>query len=414
MYEALQTVCGTMVDASGVAERCHTSMTRIRHYVMLLLSLVLTCLYRSGHLDYTSQRIFDASSSRVTKDPKSKSEYAPRGRCAISFYGLPRSFKLLVLPSVEANIIVPNIHYDCDYFVHIYNVTFEPPSRSSAGGPIMPEDVYLLREAVHNHARRAGRDILPYVGFAHHSVEEFERNHSALLAMIRNETNNEKNPFIGKVKGYTVETHANVIKMWHSISAVWDTMKDYASSHNVTYERVGMLRVDVVFITPIDIFQTAQARIVFNATNRTIDTGNNTAVVPSFSKFPVNDRMFYGPYEAAELWSTGRFQRLNHFVYKLRQPLHSEKFLGFEIFPAIQDLGFSIGEDHKICFLLARADGSIWNDCGGLSNKAIVEKLVNMNCSTRYHWLAGKRSVLQCPDQFLDEKDWLTGVHRQI
>lgn len=404
-----------MVEASAVAARTHISMTRIRHYLALLLSLVLACLFRSGHLEYTAQLTFETSSSRLsTKDPKSKSVYAPRGRCAINFYGLPRAFKLLVLPSVEANIIVPNIHYDCDYFVHIYNVTFEPPSRSSAGGPIMPEDVYLLREAVHTHARRAGRDILPYVGFAQHSMEEFERNHSVLLGMIRNETNIEKNPFIGKVKGYTVETHANVIKMWHSIEGVWDTMMEYASSQNVTYERVAMLRVDVVFITPIDIFSTPPlAKTVFNiTTNRTFDTGNNMSVVPGFSKFPVNDRMFYGPYDAAEIWATGRFQRLDHFVYKLHETLHSEKFLAFEIFPAIQELGVSIVEDQKVCFLLARADGSIWNDCGSSSNKAIVEKLVNMNCSTRYHWLAGKRSVLQCPDQFLDEKDWFADTHR--
>ncbi|KAI2495535.1 hypothetical protein MHU86_18980 [Fragilaria crotonensis] len=87
-----------------------------------------------------------------------------RRRCALNFFGLPRAFKRLVLPSMIANIIIPNIQYDCDYFVHFYNITYEPPSRSGKGGHITPEDVYLLRDAVHTIALQAGRP-LPHVGF---------------------------------------------------------------------------------------------------------------------------------------------------------------------------------------------------------------------------------------------------------
>ena len=42
---------------------------------------------------------------------------ASNERCAILFFGLPRSFKDLVLPSVEANLMTPNARYNCDFFV---------------------------------------------------------------------------------------------------------------------------------------------------------------------------------------------------------------------------------------------------------------------------------------------------------
>ena len=52
-------------------------------------------------------------------------------------------------------------------------------------------------------------------------------------------------------------------------------MKQYGE-----YERVGMFRIDVSYVTPIDIFKAGNEH----------DTENRVAVIPAFAKFPVNDR----------------------------------------------------------------------------------------------------------------------------
>jgi hypothetical protein len=103
----------------------------------------------------------------------------------------------MVLPSLKANVIIPNAHYDCDYFVHFYNVTYEPPSRSGKGGIIVPEDVYLLRQAVHDEALRADRP-LPHVGFTLDTIEAFELNQRDILQQIRKNDTVEKNHSLGR------------------------------------------------------------------------------------------------------------------------------------------------------------------------------------------------------------------------
>lgn len=245
----------------------------------------------------------------------------------------------------------------------------------------MPEDVYLLREAVHNIAHQAGRPQRPHVGIIHHSDADFQQNQSVLLERIRrNDTETEKNPFVYHGGHFSVETHVNVIKAWHSISAVWEAMKEHASSHAIKYERVAMMRIDVMYITPIDIFRSAP--------ERHFDEFNNKSVIPAFAKYPVNDRMFYGPYEAAEIWASGRFSRLDHYVYELHEPLHPESFLASQIVPAIEELGIAVGEDAQICFLRARADESVWEDCPVSQIENVVQELATVNCSTptSYRW----------------------------
>ncbi|KAI2495534.1 hypothetical protein MHU86_18979 [Fragilaria crotonensis] len=175
--------------------------------------------------------------------------------------------------------------------------------------------------------------------------------------------------------------------MWYSISAAWDHMAKHASSHSIKYERVAMMRADVVYLTPIDIFRTAP--------EGAFDTFNNQSVIPGFSLWPVNDRMFYGPYEATEVWATGRFSRLDYYVYQARRALHSEQFLAAVILPFIRGRAIAVGVDPDICFLRARPDGTVWNDCGDLSNKDRLEELVKLKCTTDVDPVGG--TVFKCP-----------------
>ena len=310
----------------------------------------------------------------------------PQIRCAFNFFGLPRSFKSLVLPSLIENVIIPNARYSCDYFVHCYNVTFEPPSRSGRGGRIRPDDVYLLQEAVHSIARTMNLS-LPSVKSMVESEAAFERDYSNLLRRIRTNKPGKKNPFYGNEQAYTVETYVNIIKMWHSIAAVWGIMNDYASSQGIHYDRIAMLRSDVVYLTPIDVFKAGHGPAV--------DKLNKSALIPGFSLWPVNDRMFLGPHRGAKIWASGRFSRLHEFVYQRQQPLHSEQFLDIMILPTIRKLGISVDVDKDMCFVRARADGTVWNDCGDLSNKGIVEKFAKVNCSTDSDTVGG--TVFKCP-----------------
>lgn len=64
----------------------------------------------------------------------------------------------------------------------------------------------------------------------------------------------------------------NIVKMWHSIEQVWNLMEQHAQQAHITYDRVAMLRSDVVYMTPIDIWDTG--------TWGTVDQHNQVAVIP--------------------------------------------------------------------------------------------------------------------------------------
>ena len=67
-------------------------------------------------------------------------------------------------------------------------------------------------------------------------------------------------------------------------------MAMHASSQNIKYERVAMVRSDVVYLAPIDVFRSTPGR--------SFDKYNNHSVAPGVSLWPVNDRVLLGPYEA--------------------------------------------------------------------------------------------------------------------
>jgi hypothetical protein len=308
-------------------------------------------------------------------------------RCAITFFGLPRSFRDLVLPSILLNIIRPNIRYKCDYFLHTYNVTFEKESRTGSGGAIYPNDVFELRQALTSEAKRANASFQPRVSFEIESMENFESTHSVLLSQIRENSTKRRNRFWGNDKTFTIDTYVNIIKMWHSIMNAWYIMKNYSILHSINYERVAMLRADVIFVTPLDVFQLApkedksDSTSIFRPQQSTpiFDKFNNESTIPAFAKFPVNDRMFVGPFDATEIWATGRFDRIHEFVRK--RPLHSEQFLRRKVLPFIRAKGIAIGMDPYICFLRARCDGTVLHDCGGSEALIYLEEVLNLTCT---------------------------------
>jgi hypothetical protein len=183
--------------------------------------------------------------------------------------------------------------------------------------------------------------------------------------------------------------------MWYSIAAAWENIETHASSHGIKYERVAMMRSDVVCLTPIDVFMAAPSSSDSSTSDKVFDAFNDQSVIPDLAKFPVNDCMFYGPHEAAETWATGRFSRLDDFVYGRHRALNSEQFLALMILPAIRERAISVGVDPGICFLRARADGSVWNDCQQKSSKKKLERLLNSSCGSVPNLMTGV-PILRC------------------
>jgi len=321
-----------------------------------------------------------------------------KGRCAINFFGLPRAFKSLVLPSIVKNIIEPNRMYKCDFFVHYNSLAFESSGRSGKGGKIDPEEVRLLEDAV----KRVNNDST--VQFSFTTEADFWLHYKPLLDKIDNTTDPEGEPlyFPWRTSTYIKPTTVNnIIKMWHSIQEVYFLMERYGATHHVDYETVAMLRSDVLYMTLIDLYEYP-----------------DKLVVPGFNRFPVNDRAVYGPAKAVRIWATERFSRMEEHVQRMYRDdrgygLHSERFLKFTLFPAMsQEMNSTEAfvEHPTLCFLRTRADETVWaTDCQGTgpkdslpsiedalilqfgSRKEAIESVLDRSCPGNmthlFHWI---------------------------
>ena len=360
-------------------------------------------------------------------------------RCAINLYGLPRSFKHHVLPSFITNIVRVNRHYHCDYFVHYYNKTFEPGGRSGQGGKIYPEDVLLLKPAiedVHNnnsslrHRRGQSPIIVQFIAdtdedFEHERREHLQTifeynagpsNHTTSNVVYTNPyfITNPKIPKSMKVK----EVLLNILKMWHSQTKVWKLMEKYEAiavnddshKHQLEdqqpfYSRVAMFRLDVVYITPIDIYKVPNEPAAQqgpkpgwiptnDVTNHYFyDAQNRHAVIPAFASHPVNDRMIYGPYAAVKIWAAERWERYHHHVFMVLPAngkseagsgLHDERMIKYSIIPAIRnEVGVEVVQDSGVYFLRVRANGDIRLEDSSerITVKALLELSLQRNCT---------------------------------
>ncbi|KAG7337610.1 hypothetical protein IV203_021839 [Nitzschia inconspicua] len=329
----------------------------------------------------------------------------PYGSCAILLFGLPRAFREYVLPSLVQNVVRTNRRYGCDYFVHYYHIDKEESNgRSGRGGMIHPDDIQLLKTAVadmyKNNGTASGEIVahIPLVSIVHDTNQTFWEKRQTQLMTYRNTRNaNGKLTYFP----YTEPTYVypgtidNIVKQWHSIDAVWNLMQKHENNKATgqRYQRVAMMRSDVVYITPVDVF--AIPTIVDS-------THSDVVIIPDFAKYPINDRMIIGPYDAVKLWATERFLRIDHYATKVAPPgtaMHSETFLNDTILTSIRsDLHLPIYEDPWLCFLRARADGAIWiEDCdaaksgngGGFPEPVLpyLKPFLNESATCRQRWL---------------------------
>lgn len=325
-------------------------------------------------------------------------------RCAILFFGLPRSFKDLVLPSIQKNIIQPNARYNCDFFVHYYYRTEEPKGRANKGGILDPTEILQLEEAVQKGASSQFHKVnnaQPVVEFISDTEEDFWAARNASIQTYR-KTKDKHGHYLyfpWKAHSYSYPSSLdNIVRQWHSINGAWELMERSAAKHGVQYTRVGMFRSDVLYVTPVDIYETEFGHY---------DTNNNQAMLAPFGAMPVNDRMFYGPYEGVEIWATKRFSFLESYVDTCEPgwAMHSEKFLDGAIMPAIRELGISIVVNPDICFLRTRVGNTaVTNDCNllgvtrGFTQAAVrgkVQEVLERQCSP-VHKLTLSHMAITC------------------
>jgi hypothetical protein len=330
-------------------------LTRNTFAVIALLSFcTATALL---HIYASASTAFDYSDALYVPQWVTGSVSRATGKCAVNLFGLPRAFRSLVLPSLVENVIRPNALHHCDYFVHYFNLTHEKAGRSGAGGRINPDEILFLKEAVHNLSSES------VVKFRYDQEQAFWDQYQPLIDRVRTANDTDGRylyfPWRDKSYMYTLTTD-NIIKMWHSIQSAWELMTEHEGATSQRYDRVAMLRSDVVYMTPIDIFK---------VNRQPLRTGDKVAVVPAFGRHPVNDRMIMGPRHAVEIWAAERFDRLETHVQFVQEKhpgwgMHSERFINWTIFPTIRNTGTAILEDDYMCFFRARADETVQiNDC---------------------------------------------------
>jgi hypothetical protein len=368
-----------------------------RHAALKLLEGV-------GQLEPKSwQPVFQNKKNNDNDDDDDDDDDRNRDRCALLFFGLTRSYKSMVLPSIIKNILRPNARHNCDVYVHYYKQDMEQPGRRNRGGILHADDIFLLENAANDVAREYysenennAKAIIspvftpPIVAFTHDTPEQFNDRRSEQIRRYRDETmtmmtEDGKNAtvrryFPWKAKSYTNSSLDNIVKQWHSISTVFKLMDYTAMTQKLSYSRVGMFRSDALYVTPIDI--ASLGKIYNNNNNNNIngnkryDVNNHYFVTPSFAMNPVNDRIIYGPYAAIKVWATKRFDLLEESANakfaeqqtktnnNIGYTMHSERFLNSTVFPAIQKLGYEHMLNGDVCFLRTRADETaLLNDC---------------------------------------------------
>ena len=165
------------------------------------------------------------------------------------------------------------------------------------GGTINPDDIFLLRNAV----EKVHTDIIssscqnknstttttttttvvasssslpppPRVSFVSDTNETFWTRREPDIMKYRNTKNDDGNytyfPY-GEQQTYEYPgTLDNIVKQWHSVNAVWDAMEKEKSNNNNEnenendddhkkrkYRRVAITRNDVIYLTPIEIYE---------------------------------------------------------------------------------------------------------------------------------------------------------------
>ena len=282
--------------------------------------------------------------------------------CAILLFGPPRAFPV-VWPALRRHVILPNAAYGCDYFAHTFDVANGDSTDESGRRAVDTMQQYFLNDLSRDPMTRH----LSHAATIHVSTStqaEFEQEHADLLHRVKTIKDEQgRSVYLPwKHEGEEETTDAvGILKMWHSIQQAWQNMERHQNPTR-PFARVAILRWDMVYMTPVDIYQIDTVRR---------DTDNTHVVLPGFAKYPVNDRGVIGPSDALRVWATERFQHVDAYVqeYRFKRPgsgIHSERYMGQYLLPRMQSqfARYQFVDRSDWCFYRTRADYSVLiSDC---------------------------------------------------
>jgi len=365
-----------------------SSMLRKFRYLLFLLCFVGASLWYNGHV--------------IRSTLSDRHVLVPEERCAILLFGLPRSFLSLVLRSFVKHVMEPNAAYQCDYFIHYFNLDYEPGGKTKKGGYVNSSEVLSIVDYVHNFSH--GQSIVRYCS---DTVESFEARHQDLINLVTYAKDENGDPIYFPVQQIYYDFPNSIIFMlraWHSIQEVWKLMERHEREQQQrdlqfkNYTRVAVLRSDVVYMTPIDIYAYHTVLKRHGTVLQQLrDDENQYVIMPNFNRYPVNDRMIYGPRRAVQIWATTRFDRIPEHVHRFNlidhgQNMHPERFVASEIIPHMLLLKssssnssfYQLKYDRKICFYRARSDETVEvGDCRlpRDANKTMLEEILGRPCA---------------------------------
>ncbi|KAL3928481.1 MAG: hypothetical protein SGBAC_012635 [Bacillariaceae sp.] len=362
----------------------------------------------------------EAAADDTEKEADTQSDANDDLQCAICFFGLPRSYKELVLPSIVKNVLEPNAKYNCDIFVHFYARKKELKGRLNPGGEMDPTEIYDLESAVQEMAKSKASSPQDVI-FSNDTEKTFfdvRRKQIDKYLKTKDDKTGKKLYFPWKQKTWKRSSLVNLIRQWHSIENVFGQMESHMEKmgEKKKYTRVAMLRNDAMYLSPIDILkldndENNNETGNVNDQSKNVDVNNQHFVIAPFANYPVNDRMVYGPYDAIKIWATQRFNLVEGRAKKSANRgmvMHSETFMQQTILPAMESLGYKQHVHPGLCFIRTRPDSkALFNDCRtmgtakGFENRSVIvsemESILGRSCEPTLGQ-KGKRAnhVIQC------------------
>ena len=269
--------------------------------------------------------------------------------CALLFFGLGRSFLYKAFPSIKKYILGQNP--GCKVFVHTYNVSDEHEASIDARDlSLLTNDASsILMNSVPDH-KRIWRPSLRSI--LYETEEDFQRQKNVTFYRQFFPT--------GAVAWNFPTSMDNMIRQWQSISKAWELMESFETNRQLNFDRVGLFRSDVLYTHPIAIGDDSEA-----------------AVIPAMMYSPtrwsgLNDRMFYGSREYAEVWATHRFDNIEKYLQHQKsvrtreskknrfKGLHSENFMKY----LLTVHGHMPLQMKNTCFKRLRSNGQVLHtDC---------------------------------------------------
>jgi hypothetical protein len=185
----------------------------------------------------------------IRRRPQVAEETMNDERCALCFFGLPRAYKDMVLPSIVKNVLIPNAHHNCDVYVHFYHQHEEKSGRGNRGGPMDPDEILLLEQAAKDvqkeHGSGRSNDRIPHVAYTNDTEAQFLERRGELLKKYHETVGPKGKRAYFPWKALTYRNNSsleNIVKQWHSIDDVFKLMDVSARVLDVTYSRVGMFQ----------------------------------------------------------------------------------------------------------------------------------------------------------------------------